>query len=179
MNSKVLYICTCLLGALLIATLPVTAAQAELKSPPILKKYVSDVPSYDEYFFTQVTGFMEKLSDQELNVRDDLRFFALLASGYNIQDHNLAQKLINFLFYSVQAGEHYQQYRNNKDRPFTPINAQDEYVLAKEYLALAEKTFNACDICQERYPDFVMYTLPSEENTASDSGYQFTGKLGF
>lgn len=180
MNCRVLYICIYLVGALLIAAFPVTASPTDIESPPILKIYVADIPSADELFFAQVTEFIAQMSDQELNVGDDLRFFTLLASGYNIEDHSAAQQLINFLFYSAKAGEHYQQYRTNKDRYFTPINAEGEYLLAEEYRSLAEKTFDSCNVCQEYYPDFVMYTLPSKvDDEVSDSEYQFTGKLGF
>jgi hypothetical protein len=179
MDHRVLYTCICLLGVLAFIALPVVTSQTILESPPILKKYVAEIPSDDEHFFVQVTEFMTQLSDQTLNVRSDLRFFALLASGYNIENRTAAQKLIDFLFYSAKAGEHYQQYIANKDRYFTPISAENENLLAKEYRTLAEKTFNSCDICQEYYPDFVMYTLPSAEDGASGELYQFTGRLGF
>ncbi|MDR2855495.1 MAG: hypothetical protein LBV40_05005 [Methanomicrobiales archaeon] len=179
MNYRVLYTCICLLGALFIAAFPATAIQTNIASPPILRNYVAEIPSADEHFMEQVTEFIEQMSDQTLNVRDDLLFFPLLASGYNIKDHSTAQKLIDFLFYSAKAGEHYQQYRANKERYFTPINPEEEYLLAEEYRSLAEKTFEACESCQEYFPDFVMYTLPSKEDQISDDGYQFTGKLGF
>ena len=179
MNRRVLYTCICLLGVLLTAALPVIASQTIIESPPNLKIYVANVSSDDEHFFAQVTEFMAQLSDQDLNVSEDLWFFALLASGYNIEDHNTAQQLINFLFYSARAGEHYKQYLMNKDHFFTPISAEDEYLLAKEYQSLAEKTFDSCEVCQEYYPDFVMYTLPEKVDEVSDSQYIFTGKLGF
>jgi len=179
MDHRALYTRICLLGVLVFLALPVVTGQTILESPPILKKYVDEIPSDDEHFFIQVTEFMTQLSDQTLNVRSDLRYFTLLASGYNIENRAAAQKLIDFLFYSAKAGEHYQQYVAHKDRYFTPISAENENILAKEYRALAEKTFHSCDICQEYYPDFVMYTLPSTEDSTSDGRYQFTGRLGF
>jgi len=185
MNYRVLYTCICLFCALLIAVLPVTAvlpataSQTMLESPPILKTYIPENPSHDEHFFAQVTEYMEQLSGNILNVRDDFRFFTLLASGYNIEDHATAQQLLDFLFYSAKAGDHYQQAVANKGLFFTPINAENEDLLAKEYRALAEKTFNSCDACQEYYPDFVMYSLPSGGDEEPESAYQFTGKLGF
>lgn len=179
MSYRILCTCICLLAALLIAVLPVTASQTAVESPPILKKYIADYPSDDELFFTQVTEFMARISDQPLNLSDELRFFTLLASGYNIEDHSVAQQFIDFLFYSAKAGEHHKQYQANTGRYFTPINAESEYLLAEEYRALAEKTFNSCEVCQEYYPDFVMYTLPSKENEETDDQYEFTGKLGF
>ena len=178
MNYRVLCSCICFICAFLIAA-PVIAASLDIASPPILKIYVANSSSDDEYFFEQVSAFMTQLSDQPLssNIGDELLFFPLLASGYNIENYETGQQLINFLFYSAQAGDHFRQYQRNKDSFFTPINAEGEYEVAEEYRSLAEKTFTACKACQEYFPDFVMYILPEKEGRTTDS--QFTGKLGF
>jgi len=179
MKYRILYTCICLLSAFLIVALPVTANQTILGSPPILKTYVASSPSDDERFFAKVTEFMAQLSGQPLPLSDELFFFTLLASGYNIENHNTAQQLINFLFYSAKAGEHYQQYEMNKGRYFTAINPEAESAIAQEYRLLAEKVFQSCDSCQEYYPDFVMYVLPDMKSEESESPYKFTGRLGF
>ena len=178
MNYRVLCSCICLICAFFI-TAPVGAASFDIASPPILKIYVPTTPSNDEYFFEQASAFLSQLSNQTLssNIGDELLFFPLLASGYNIEDYDTAQQLINFLFYSAQAGDHYRQYQRNRESFFTPINADGEYDIAKEYVGLAEKTFASCQACQEYYPDFGMYTLPEKEGRMTES--QFTGKLGF
>ena len=178
MNYRVLCSCICLICAFFI-TAPVGAASLNIASAPILKVYVPNTPSNDEYFFEQTGTFLSQLSNQTLssNVGDELLFFPLLASGYNIEDYDTAQQLINFLFYSAQVWDHYMQYQRNKGSLFTPINADDEYNIAEEYRVLAEKTFTSCKACQELYPDFVMYTLPEKEGITDDIRY--TGRLGF
>jgi hypothetical protein len=157
---------------------PPVMALTGVASPPILKEYVASTPSADERFFEQVTDFMAQLSGGTVSSGDELWFFTLLASGYNIEEHKLAQEMINFLFYTAKAGEHYAQYRSNWEVRFTPINADTEYTLSKEYLSLAEKAFDSCEACKEYYPDFVMYSLPAKELTSSAPS-QYTGKLGF
>ena len=165
----------------LFIVVPSVAALTVSASPPILKLYVANSPSDDERFFEQVTDFMTQLSGQTLSpavyVGDKLRFFPFLASGYNIEEQKLAQELINFLFYTAKAQEHYGGYRSDLGFRFTPFNAENEYAIAQEYVNLAKKTFNSCKACQERYPDFVMYTLPEKEEDSS--GLRYTGLLGF
>jgi hypothetical protein len=167
-----------LLLIVLLITVPCAAANSvEVESPPILKTYVTSTPSVDDHCFEQVTDFMTQLSEATLSSGDEYWCFTLLASGYNIEEHELAQKLIAFLFYTGKAGQHYEQYLSNWEVRFTPVNANTEYTLAEEYLALAKKTFDSCEACKEHYPDFVMYTLPKKED--SSSAPVFTGKLGF
>ena len=177
MNGLALHSYILLLIVLLIAVPCVAANSAEIASPPVLKDYVASTPSVDDHFFEQVTGFMTRLSGGTVSSGDDFWFFTLLASGYNIEEHELAQKLITFLFYTGKAGQHYEQYRANWEVRFTPVNANAEYTLAQEYLTLAKKVFDSCEACKELYPDFVMYSLPEKEQ--GSSAPQFTGRLGF
>ena len=175
MNRVALHPYLLFLIVLLIAVPCVTSA--EVASPPVLKPYVESTPAVDEKFFEQVTDFMTRLSEGTLSSGDEYWFFTVLASGYNIEQHELAQKLIAFLFYTGEAGRGYEQYRANWEVRFTPVNANAQYALAQEYLALAKKTFDSCEECKEYYPDFVMYTLPEKEQ--GSSAPTFTGKLGF
>jgi len=183
---------------LLLAILFIAAPVAALtESPPILKPYVNSTPAVDDHFFRQVSDYMTQLSGQTVSSGDDLWFFTLLASGYNIEEHKLAQEFINFLFYTAKAGQHYDQSQNLLLSRFIPVANSGDYGLAETYLTLAKKAFNSCEACQERYPDFEMYTLPEKQSGSLDMspsdimsslanplgedvpGVIFTGQLGW